>query len=274
MDKVKRLFNKLQTDSKNVLFIQEEINDKLLKKLKKSKYKIDKESVNSFNLLVDKKTDFNKKDDCRYSVPIKAEYVQKGDDIDCSTLYSVQAPFDLLHADVGNLRFLGKSATNPKYCLLLVDLFTSKVYVYGMKNRSLIPLKLKKFYKEVASKRKNKKMRLQTEFKQKAIFALNTKYNVDMFSTAVLGGKAFAAERKFREPKNRLSRLLVLQRNSKTKLKSPNILIQKAVENMNSLPTAKYGVEPDKIEKSSLESDWLREWFDIRRLSRISKAQP
>ena len=43
---------------------------------------------------------------------------------------------------------------------------------------------------------------------------------------------------------------------------------------MNYLPTAKYGVDPDKIEKRSLESDWFREWFDIRRLSRISKAQP
>ena len=119
-------------------------------------------------------------------------------------------------------------------------------------------------------------MRLQTdlEFKQKKVFALNKKYNVDMFSTAVRGGKAFAAKQKLRELKKRLSRLLLLQRNSKTKLKSPNILIQKAVENMNSLPTAKYGVEPDKIEKRSLESDWFWEWFDIRRLSRISKAQP
>ena len=181
-----------------------------------------------------------------------------------------------MHADVGDLRFLGKSAADPKYCLFLVDLFTSKVYVYGMKNRSLISLKFKKFYKEVASKRKNKKMRLQTdlEFKQKKVFALNKKYNVDMLSTAVRGGKAFSAEEKLRELKTRLSRLLVIQRNSKTKLKSPNILIQKAVENMNSLPTAKYGAEPDKIEKKSLESDWFRGWFDIRRLSRISKAQP
>ena len=88
------------------------------------------------------------------------------------------------------------------------------------------------------------------------------------------GGKAFAAEQELRELKKRLSRLLFLQRNSKTKLKSPNILIQKAVENMNSLLTAKYGVEPDKIEKRSLESHWFRELFDIRRLSRISKAQP
>ena len=275
MDKVKKLFNKLQVDSKSVVFIQEQLNDKLLKKLKNSKYEKDKEFVNRFNLLEDKKTDFSNNKNDVYSVPIKVEYVQKSDDIDRSTLYSIHAPFDLLHTDVGDLRFLGKSAADPKYCLLLVDLFSSKIYVYGMKNRSLIPLKLEKFYKAVADKRKNKKMRLQTylEFKEKKIFALNKKYNAIMFSTAVRGGKAFAAEQKLRELKKRLSRLLVLQRNSKTKLKSPNILIQKAVENMNSLPTAKYGVEPDNIEKRSLESEWFRQWFDIRCLSRISKAQ-
>ena len=95
-----------------------------------------------------------------------------------------------------------------------------------------------------------------------------------MFSTAVRGGKAFAAEQKLRELQKRLSRLLVSQRNSKTKLKSPKKLIQKAVENMNFLPTAKYGAEPDKIEKRSLESEWFREWFDIRCSLKISKAQP
>ena len=119
--------------------------------------------------MLENKEDLFKKDDGRYSVPIKAEYVQKSDDIDRSTLFSVQAPFDLMHADAGDLHFLGKSAADPKYCLLLVDIFTSKIYVYGMKNRSLIPLKLEKFYKDVADKRGNKKLRLQTdrEFKQK-----------------------------------------------------------------------------------------------------------
>ena len=103
-----------------------------------------------------------------------------------------------MHGNIGDLCFLGKSATDPKYCLLLVDLFTSKVYVYGMKNRSLIPLKLERFYKEVANKRKNRKMRLQTdlEFKQKEIYDLNKKYNVEMFSSAVRGCKASAAEQK------------------------------------------------------------------------------
>ena len=48
-------------------------------------------------------------------------------------------------------------------------------------------------------------MRLQTdqEFKQRRIFDLNKKYNADMFSTAVRGGKAFAAEQELREFKKK-----------------------------------------------------------------------
>ena len=42
-------------------------------------------------------------------------------------------PFQLLHADVPNLEFLGKSAVDFKHCLLFVDLFTSKVYTCPMK---------------------------------------------------------------------------------------------------------------------------------------------
>ena len=38
----------------------------------------------------------------------------KKDDIDRSTLCSFDGPFQLLHASVGNLEFLGKLATDPK----------------------------------------------------------------------------------------------------------------------------------------------------------------
>ena len=73
---------------------------------------------------------------------------KKKDGVDRSTLYSFDGSSQLLHADVGNLEFLGKSATDPKYCLLLVDFFTSKVYVYQMKSRKSIAAKMDTFYKE------------------------------------------------------------------------------------------------------------------------------
>ena len=65
-----------------------------------------------------------------------------------------------------------------------------------MKSRKQIRQKLEQFYKEVKGKRQGKKMRLQTdqEFQQTKIKDLNEVNNVDMFSTSVRGGKAFAAE--------------------------------------------------------------------------------
>ena len=121
--------------------------------------------------------------------------------------------YQLLHADLRNLEVLGKSATNPKYCLLFVDLFTSKVYVYPMKSRKSIANKIDIFYKEIEEK-KVQKTRLQTdqEFKQEKIFELNKKYNGEMFSTAVRGGKAFAAKQKLRELKKRIFRLKALEK--------------------------------------------------------------
>ena len=120
-------------------------------------------------------------------------------------IYSSGGPFQLLDADVCNLKDLGKSATDPKYCLLFVDLFISKIYVYPMKSRKSILSKMEIFYKEVEGKRKGQKTRLQTdqEFQQRKVYDLNKKYNVNMFSTAVRGGKAFVAEQKLRELKEK-----------------------------------------------------------------------
>ena len=53
MSNLKKLFKNLQTDSKNILFTEEKLDDKLLKKLNKSLYKKDKEFVNLFNRNVD-----------------------------------------------------------------------------------------------------------------------------------------------------------------------------------------------------------------------------
>ena len=52
-------------------------------------------------------------------------------------------------------------------------------------------------------------MRLQVdnEFEQVKIKDLNDENNVEMFTTAVRGGKAFVAEQKIRELKTRISKL-------------------------------------------------------------------
>ena len=70
-----------------------------------------------------------------------------------STLYSFDGPFQFIYVDVGNLEFLGKTATVPRYVLLVVDLYSSKVYVYRMHSRKQILQKMKQFYEDIKNKR-------------------------------------------------------------------------------------------------------------------------
>ena len=89
-------------------------------------------------------------------MPTRLDYVKKRE-IDRSTLYSFNNPFQLVHADIGNLEFLAKSVTTPSYALLIVDLYSSKVYVYPMNSRKQLLQRLKELYDEVQSKRKKHK---------------------------------------------------------------------------------------------------------------------
>ena len=64
------------------------------------------------------KRDFSDDD----KTPTKADYVEKRE-IDRSTLYSFDGPFQLLQADMRNLEFLGKNDTILQYALMVVDLY-------------------------------------------------------------------------------------------------------------------------------------------------------
>ena len=197
-------FDKLKLDPSSAAFAEEILDKKLLLKLKKSKYVNDKNLFKLVNLF-EKNSVIFEPDSVK-----RTDYVEKRE-IDHSTLYSFDAPFQLFHADVGNLEFLGKNSTFAQYVLDLVDLFSSKIYTHPMKSRKQIRQKLEQFYDDVKSKRKGKKMKLQVnqKFKQVKIKNLNDLNNVEMFSTSLRGGKAFAAEQKIRELKARISKLNV-----------------------------------------------------------------
>ena len=193
----------------------------MIKKIKRSKYEKDVIFLRLYNSI--ENVDLDKKEE----IPTFVPFVENKKDIDNSTLYSFNAPFQLLHAEIADIRFFSKSAADPHYCLLFVDLFTQKIYTYPMKKRNMLKKKMELFYEEVNHKRKEK-MRLQTdlEFQQNEIKKLNKKYNVEMFSTRVRGGKAFAAEQKIREFKKLLLKIKSLYKKNKMKFK-PNELIKK-----------------------------------------------
>ena len=125
--------------------------------------------------LVDSKSTFNKD-----KAPARADYVEKRE-IDRSTLYNFDGPFQFFHADVGTLEFHGKNATFFRYVLVIVDLYSSKIYTYSMKSRKQILQKLRLFYNDVRHKRKGKIMRLKVdnEFQQVKIKDLNNENNIE-----------------------------------------------------------------------------------------------
>ena len=241
-----------------------------MKKAKKSTFDKNIVFVNLSEQLEDKS--FYQND----NLPLVAPFINKRSNIDHSTLYSISKLFELLHADITDLRFLAKSAVDPKYCLLLVDLFSSKIYVYLMKNRSLLARKLNLFYNDIKQKRAGK-MHMQTnlEFKQNQIKKLNKGFNVEMFHTKLQGGKAFAAEQKIREFKKFLLRSKRFEKLKKKKIK-PNKLIKKTAQNINRTFSTKYSLAPETIEKRSLNPNYgkyFQEIYDFVRLRKIENNQ-
>ena len=157
-NRIQNLFRNLQKDPKSIFYAIENLSRTILNKARKSAYDKDKVFVNFYNQLGDKNFYQNN------NLPLVSLFVNN------STLYSISKPFELLQADIAGLRFLEKLAVDPKYCLLVVDLFTSKICVYLMRNRILLARKLKLFYEDIMQKRTGR-MRSQTdlEFKQNQI---------------------------------------------------------------------------------------------------------
>ena len=267
---LKNLFNKLINDENSVFFSADRINQTLLRKGKKSSYEKDKVFLKLFNVAENKKVIYEKEE----RVPFYTPFAPQKRNIDRSTLYTVNGPLQFFHADIAFLKFLAKSAVDPKYALLCVDLFTSKVYVYTMRKKSNLVNKLETFYKEIEPKRDKKEiMRLQTdqEFQQNEIKKINLKYNVDKFSANIRGGKAFATEQKIRELKKILFKTKNVYKRSKKKINSKKI-IEKAIENMNKINSEKYGLPPEIIEKKTLSDNVFKEIFDFYRMVKVSKA--
>ena len=71
MNELKKLFKTFQADAKSVLFTEENINDKLLKKIKDSKY----EKYIEFVKLSDRYVNFL--EDEKRTIPIKTTLVEK-----------------------------------------------------------------------------------------------------------------------------------------------------------------------------------------------------
>ena len=131
-NRIQNLCRNLQKDPKSVFYLVGNLSNSVLNKASKSFYEKDKVFVSLYNHVRDK----NFQKIVTPSINIKSN-------VDHSTLFSMSKPFD---------RFLARSVFDPKYSLSLVDLFTSKIYFYRMKNRSVLAKKLELFYEDIKQK--------------------------------------------------------------------------------------------------------------------------
>ena len=111
---------------------------------------------------------------------------------------------------------------------------------------------MKLFYDEVRSKTKSKRKRLQVdnELQQVEIKDLNDENNIEMFTSSVTGGRAFASEKNIRGLKSRVAKM----NPQKLKMKRTKI-IQNSALNMNTMKSEKYGLSPEGIEKISFAGE-------------------
>ena len=110
------------TDANSVFYLTEKINKTLLNKARKSFCVKDKVFYKLYARILDQ----NIFDDDKVKVPIYTPFLEQKIDIDCSSaLYIIKRLFELVHADVANIRgFLQ---------LIRAIVFSLKFYVYQIK---------------------------------------------------------------------------------------------------------------------------------------------
>ena len=132
---IKNLFKRLIKDKNSVFYSVDKINRTLLNKSRTSSQENDKVFYKNYIRLEDLEIIYDE-DNEKERIPFYTPFVEQKQDIDrSSTLYSLSGPMQFFHADVADIRFFSKTAIHPKYALLCVDLFSSKVYVYPMKKK-------------------------------------------------------------------------------------------------------------------------------------------
>ena len=143
--RIKHLYNTLTNDASSIFYATSQITKNLIRKTKNSTNE-NKKTKNSVVRGGFSNNNFIRK------ASLTTEFIEKRSDIDCSTLYSFDGSFQLLQEDIAYIGFLVKSAVDPKFCLLSVDLFTSKIYTFPMKTGNLLAEKMEHFYNDIQKK--------------------------------------------------------------------------------------------------------------------------
>ena len=89
-------------------------------------------------------------DDDKVKVPFYTPFLEQKKDIDCSLHFIVlKGPFELVHADVANIRFFQSLQLIQVIVYYVLIAFSSKFYVYPMKKGTFQQKSLQFFIKKL-----------------------------------------------------------------------------------------------------------------------------
>ena len=271
-NKLTLLKRKLFLDKRSALYLHDNINSTVLKKLYRSKYPKDVEFKKIYKLSIDKGHHLSP------DPPIFTPFTRRKND-EQSTLFSLDGPLQRLHADIADINYLKPNVTEPKYILVVVDLFSSFTYIVPLQNRGLLNKAMEIFYDTIHHSRNTLKkgknpdnvppLYIQTdmEFHRNDIKLLNAQYNVEMYSSKMNSGHAFAAEQKIRE----LKKILTKQSRALTGRRNLHKNLKDAITQMNLTTNAKYNVKPGKVQKKTIENNSLTKVYNQYRLNKVQK---
>ena len=99
--RIENLFRNLQKDPRSVFYSIRTLSESIIKKTHRSFYEKDVVFVNLYKELEDKNF-YQKKEILSLVIP----FFNQKSNVDHSTLYSISKPFDLVHRDIADTRFL------------------------------------------------------------------------------------------------------------------------------------------------------------------------
>ena len=203
------LLRKLSEDPRSQFFLKEidDVNKTGVRRnLKTSRYALDK-ATHSILPKGDVSIPTEKGSKNTVLLPVQSLSTRIND-----TQYHVTDKGQRFQADLADIRYLHPRAGESKYCLVVVDLYSQRVYLYGIYKKSLALEAFKRFLEDTKSIRSPDSYTfVQTdeggEFFNKKLQNMLLEQRVKLFTTKMNRGHAFMAEQKIREGKKRLTKL-------------------------------------------------------------------
>ena len=169
---------------------------------------------------------------------------------DNSTQFTVSDKGQRFQADLADIKYIRPRAHEPRYVLLIVDVYSQRIYLYGLFTKDRTLDAFQQFIIDSDNVRdKEVQIYIQTdegtEFLNRRLKNLLSDNGIKLFTTSMNKGHAFFAEQKIRELKKALTKLKSLN-----KQVSITNMLSTIQTSMNVKHIGYIGLSPKEIERN------------------------